>query len=368
MNTTFLQDWNGLYERYDRWWKFENDDRPLMWITAPKEYDGEPLTDPGPTPGAEPVEDSFTNPYRADYWTRLGAGFNRYFAEAYPTGGLNFGAGAMCEFLGCRPIFTPRTVWFESMCDTAAELRSLVTRYDTEYFLKAKNNFTKLKELSKNDYLVVLPDIIDSMDTISAILGPEKLLYEIMDHPDDIHAASDILDDIYFDYFDYLRSICVNDDDMMGVQSFNFIGHRVAKLQCDFCAMISPSMFNEFIAPSLRKYCSRLDHALYHIDGEGEMCHVDTMVQIKGLDAFQWIPQGASTGTSFTDPRFYPMFDKIHEAGKGLYLSINQGGVEDWADETERLIKRYGTRGMFFLYPGFPDVKTAERFISRFTK
>lgn len=368
MNEKYRKDWKSLYERFDAWWKFENTDRPLMWITAPGNQDAERLDDPGPEPGADPVEDAKINPRRADVWTRNGAARTEFLAEAYPCASLNFGPGAMAMFLGCRPEFTPSTVWYNPLFEDPKELRSLVTRRDNEYFRKATEGYIALRALAKDDYLTVIPDIIDSMDTISAILGPENLLYAIMDNPEDILAGSGILDDIYFDYYDMFRDITVNDDGIMGVQAFQVIGPRVAKLQCDFCAMISPSMFDEFIAPSLRKYCSRLGHALYHIDGEGEMCHVDTMVGIDGLDAFQWIPQGATTGTSFTDPKFYPMFDRIHGAGKGLYLSINRGGPDDWADETERLVKRYGTRGMYFLYPGFPDVKTAERFIARFTK
>lgn len=368
MNTIYKKDWDGLYQRFESWWKFDNSERPLMLVTARKERTGAALQDPGRNPDVQEIEDGCLNEIRHDIWTRNGASSTEFLAESFPNTTLNFGPGAMAAFLDCTPNFSPNTVWYNTLFDDAYDLRSLKTRRDTEYYIKARDKFSELYRLANNDYIVTLPDIIDSMDTLSSILGPEKLLYSLIDSPDDIKAGSDLLDDIYFDYFDEFREMLANDDDIMSVQAFSIIGKRVAKLQCDFCAMISSEMFDYFVAPSIQKYCNRLSHALYHIDGEDEIRHVDSLIKIKGLDAFQWIPKGFTTGTLLTDPSFYPLFDKIHEAEKGLFLSIYRGGPDDWADETQRLINRYGNRGMYFLYPTFPDVKTAEKFILRFTK
>jgi len=368
MNDVYKKDWQSLYQRFDAWWKFDNTDRPLMSIAAPKQPKRtiERLPERGNTQ-SERIRNNCLCPDIVDRNVRCWYEGSEFLAESFPNATLSFGPGAMSSFMGCKTNYTPSTVWYEPIADSVKKLTNLEVRYDTEWWKAAEEGFPKLVELANSDYLVTQPDIIDSMDTLSAMLGPQKLLYELIDNPDEVKKASDLLDDIYFKYFDYLANIITNDDGMMSVQAFAIIGKRVAKLQCDFAAMVSPSMFDEFVAPSIAKYCSRLDHALYHIDGEGEMCHVDTLVKIKGLDAFQWIPQALSI-TSYTDPKFYPMFDKIHEAEKGLYLCINQGTPDDWADETQRLINRYGTRGMYFLYPGFPDIKTAEKFIARFEK
>lgn len=361
---TNVTDWNALRQRYDAWWRFDNTDRPIMWIEANRESTVSPAEIPKPVD----MEDEYINPIRADIGMRNKMACTAFLAEAYPNATLNYGPGAMAAFLDCRPHFTRETVWYEPLPGGLAALPGLLARFDTEYYLKAKDGFETLASRAAGDYLVTVPDLIDSMDTLASILGTEPLLYALMDSPEAILAGSDRLDDIYFEYFEIFRRITMRGkEDVMGVQAFNFLGSRVAKLQCDFCAMISPDMFRTFVEPSIQKYCMHLDHALYHIDGEDEIRHVDALLGIRGLDAFQWIPQGSSTGTSFTDPKFYPLFDKIHEAGKGLYLSINRGTPEDWAEETRRLIRRYGSRGMFFLYPRFPDVHSAEVFLSKFS-
>lgn len=368
MNDSFKADWKELYQRFDAWWKFDNNDRPLMWIEADKEPDMVLPEEFCPKAEKDEFENNKINPFLADVRMRNHAARTLYLAEAFPTASLDFGPGAMGAFLGSRPHFTRETVWYEAMFETPEEMENLITRFDTEYYTKAVRYFEILSSLADGDYLVGIPDLIDSMDTVSAMLGPVKTLYALKDAPEAVMKGLEKLDDIYFAYFDRFRDITRNDDDIMTVQAFTILGKRVAKLQCDLCAMISPEMFDTFVAPSLRKYCAKLTHAMYHIDGEGEMCHVDTMLGIEGLDAFQWIPQGASVGVSYTDRKFYPMFDKIHEAGKGLYLVVNKGGVDDWAAETQKMIDRYGTRGLYFLYPRFPNAETAQAFVRRFSK
>ena len=368
MKSSYKRNWSETYERFEAWWKFENTDRPLMRVVARNGRASrlEALPFLGKT-DSERKEYSFLTPEIRDRYARISCEEHEFLAEAFPCASLCFGPGAMATFLGSKPNFAPETVWYELITDDPETLSTLKARFDTKWWRIAEEGYKTLTALADEDYLPVLPDVIDSMDTLASLLGSQNLLYALIDEPESIKTALNLLDDIYFEYFDRLSDITRNSDGIMSVEAFSILGRYVAKLQCDFSAMISPAMFDEFVAPTLAKYCARLGHALYHIDGQGEMCHVDTMLKIKGLDAFQWIPQVTSK-TPFTDPEFYPMFDKIHAAGKGLYLAIDRGTPEDWADETERLIKRYGTRGMYFLYPDFPDVKTAEKFIARFEK
>jgi hypothetical protein len=88
-------------------------------------------------------------------------------------------------------------------------------------------------------------------------------------------------------------------------------------------------------------------------------------MEIKELDALQWTcgagkPDGANE-------KWYSIYDKVKDAGKGLWVQIYDGGPKEWADGVNRLIRRYGVKGMYFLLPDFPDPHTAEHFLGMFT-
>jgi 5-methyltetrahydrofolate--homocysteine methyltransferase len=93
---------------------------------------------------------------------------------------------------------------------------------------------------------------------------------------------------------------------------------RVAKLQCDFSAMISPQMFRDFVAPYLRRQCQRLDHTFYHLDGPGATGHLSALLEIPELGGIQWTPGAGAPGVQ--DAVWWPMYHQIEKAGKRLFL------------------------------------------------
>ena len=54
--------------------------------------------------------------------------------------------------------------------------------------------------------------------------------------------------------------------------------------------MISPAMFERFVMPDLVACCDHLDHGFYHLDGKGEIPHLDLLLSIPRLRGIQWIP------------------------------------------------------------------------------
>ncbi len=58
-------------------------------------------------------------------------------------------------------------------------------------------------------------------------------------------------------------------------------------LQSDLSYMISPKMFERFVLPDLEACCDVMDHAFYHLDGKGQLVHVDTILSIPRLRGIQ---------------------------------------------------------------------------------
>ena len=100
-------------------------------------------------------------------------------------------------------------------------------------------------------------------------------------------------------------------------------------LQCDFSAMISPKMFERFVLPDITTCSEQLDFAFYHLDGKGQLPHLDLLLSIKDLHGIQWIP-----GDGQPPPEeWLPELKRIREAGKLCQLFVSTSGAQKIIDE-----------------------------------
>jgi 5-methyltetrahydrofolate--homocysteine methyltransferase len=358
MKNTYIPDWQKIYDRFEAWWNREELERPLMWITAGgKTGKSIPLTKPD-DPAVKYLDVSHiinaTRNYCEDHY---------FLADAFPAACIDLGPGSMALYLGSEPGFAWDTVWFKEIMDSPAEFETLHFDPQNKWWLKHLEIAREAAALSDGDFLVTIPDIIENLDILSALRGPQNFCFDIIDEGEAVHKGVDIIDSVYFKYYDVLHGILKNSDGVSAYTAFNILGKgKVAKVQCDFCAMISPDMFREFVQPSLRKQCQKLDHSLYHLDGPDAIKHVPALMEITELDALQW-----TCGAGKPDggcEKWYPIYDQVRGAGKGLWIQVYDGGPEKWAESVQRLIQRYGKKGMYFLLPDFADLKTAEDFIA----
>ena len=105
-------------------------------------------------------------------------------------------------------------------------------------------------------------------------------------------------------------------------------------LQCDLSYMISPQMFGRFVLPELAASCRRLGNPAYHLDGPGEIPHVDMLLSIPELRAIQYVPT-----VSARDATKYPdLYRRIRRGGKLIqvfsnYSSLGLGLVDVLAEQ-----------------------------------
>ena len=109
-------------------------------------------------------------------------------------------------------------------------------------------------------------------------------------------------------------------------------------LQSDFSAMISPRMFEMFVLPDLATCCEKIDYAFYHLDGKGQINHLDLLLSLVELAGIQWIPgEGQPPPSSWLS-----LLKRIIDAGKLCQLYVS-------ADEALTIVRELGGRG-FALY------------------
>ncbi len=360
--------WDAIRENYRRWWAGDLD-RPLFWLTMSGVDPGRPEPE---LPGVSfPSFYGLDTPAEAivDRWD-WDLSQNKYLADGFPSIWPNFGAGVLGAFTGARLYNTPETdtVWFDIPEDWNGEFREIE---DIDIMLDLDNVWLKrVAELMRTGVerweggvQIAMTDLGGNLDVLSTYRPSEKLLLDLIDKPDQVNRLTWQEHDAWWAAFDYLNGILqpVNPGYTAWAPIYSEVPYYM--LQCDFCYMIGPEMFDEFVKPELAASCKRLGNAFYHLDGPGELPHLDSLLTIPELTGVQWVP-----GSGSPDIDQWPeVYQKIREAGKLTQIWNGRGqdgrfyidiiseqvgsaegivvmGAADAADESEvtKMLGRYG--------------------------
>ena len=272
-------DWDQSKKRFEAWWHGECADRVLLQVHAPKQDPTDVPPAPVPPPTIE--EQRLNADYRIAVFEHQMAR-TYYGGDAFPYLDTHIGPGTMSLYLGSTPTFMPETVWYNPYIDDITAAR--VPQFDeTNRFWHATLDLvTKGVERLKGRALVSFPDLIEGLDTISSLVGNDELLFYLVDAPEHVHRFQEALVGRYFDYYDRLYEIIKDDDGGSCFSAFATWGPgKTAKVQCDFSAMISPRMYEEFVVPYLARQCARLDFSVFHLDGPCCLQHLDLLCSIE---------------------------------------------------------------------------------------
>ena len=352
---TFTRNDKEILDAFTAWWNHEDIGRPLVKVCG---MDGETVW-PQKLP-----DDNRVLHMDADFRFRFYAGlFSNvtFFGEAFPFIDLNMGPGSMAAYLGAQPMFERDTVWYRNLVENSLdELGEL--RFDPEQFWWKEHlaQVKKVTELAQGSGIwTTIPDILENLDILSLLRSPSELCYDLIDEPEAVARYIESIDRLYFHYYDAMYDLVKRPDGSSSFTAFSILSRaRTAKLQCDFSAMLSPAQYRDFIVPSLERQIGRREYVMYHLDGVDATRHIDAVLGLRGLRVLQWEPGAGKPDCG--DERWYPLYDKAFEAGKSLWLSIGQGTVDDFMEKSRRLVRRYGTRGLYLLYPNLP-LKDAQK-------
>lgn len=355
----YKENWADTKERFKTWWNHEKMERPILNIVARRK---EPLEETEPVLPAENPRDFHMDADRITAEIRNTCRTHKFMAEAFPYINIDIGPGAIAAYLGSEPDFTWDTVWYGECIQDWSRWNGFKFNPDNYWWKLHIDQITKAQQLSCGEFLVGIPDLIENIDIVSAMHGPQNTCYDLIDEPQFIKSAINQIDDLYFKYYDAIYDIVKLNDGSSCYIGFSIWGPgRTAKVQCDFSALMSPSQFREFVLPSLQKQCRQLDNSLYHLDGPDAVRHLDALMEISELDALQWTsgagrPDGASE-------LWYPIYEKVRKAGKSLWISFSDGTAKDWIKGADKIVKTFGNQGMYFLFPEMEE-EEAKRIIA----
>ncbi len=245
-----------------------------------------------------------------------------FLGDAYPYFNMDvFGPGVISAYMGGRLDNSSGQVWFyPSEDDLPIQEIHFEFNPENRWFQRTVALYRAGMERWQGSVLMGMTDIGGNLDILSAWRPGEKLLMDLYDHPEEVKRLTWEAHESWHQYYAALNAVLQPLNPGYSDWSTIYSEQPSYMLQSDFSYMISPKMFAEFVKPELAATCKRLPLSFYHLDGIGQIPHLDSLLEIEELDGVQWVP-----GDGKPDCAHWPeLYQKIHAAGKKIQL-INGG-------------------------------------------
>lgn len=331
-------DWDLTRRHHEGWWKQQD---MVLWVTAPKDKPWDEI--PQPAAARDLEERWFGAEWRARQ-QEYGLSRTYFGGDAFPLATTWSGAGDLGAYLGCPVKLAPATVWFEPiMADPPEDFPRLGLKRDNDVFRKATALIERCVEVSRGRFLAAQPDLVENIDILASLRGTQTLLMDMIERPEWVERCVGEINEAFFEAFDHFYQI-IKDEHGGNAFAFNIWGPgKTAKVQCDACSMFSPAMFGRFVTPALTAQCQWLDYAMFHLDGEQCLPHLDALLAIEPLQAIEWTPVGCARGEGGGRAEWYPLYRKILKAGKSVQA------IAVGYDEVIPLLDACGGKGMYVM-------------------
>lgn len=311
-------------DAYTRWWRGELD-RPLVRVTLGNAHPLETRSSCAPLLTQETCTDFTWSPEQLIDALDDHLSAQEYLGDGYPFVGFDtFGPGVLAALCGAKLDNSSGRVWFWP--DEPREISDIHVHYDPNNIWAKRIKDIYRAGLEKWNGLVIMgmPDLGGVMDVAATFRGSENLLYDLYDAPEEVLRLNrEIQDAWHAAYADFAAVLAPQG----GCSDWSGLLSREPSyiLQCDFCYMIGNPMFRQFVLPTLREDVERINNTIYHLDGIGELNHLDDVLAIEKLNAVQWVfGDGKPGGKVWMD-----VYKKIQAAGKQMWIV---GGPKDYLD------------------------------------
>jgi hypothetical protein len=237
-------------------------------------------------------------------------------------------------------------VWFSP--PAIQEISQLYFEYNPEnIWLKRIKYICKIAVERWNGLVQIgMTDLGGTLDILSTFRPGEKLLTDLIDSPEEVKRLTWEIHHIWWRCFEDINSILKPKNPGYTAWTPIFSEESYYMLQCDFAYMISPAMFDEFVKPELIESCKKLTNPFYHLDGGGQLVHLDSLLSIEKLKGIQWVPgAGKAPPEEWTD-----VYRKIREAGKLIHF------VGSW-EKFDKLVSKLNTARGFIVIGSAPQEK-----------
>ncbi|MGQ9493303.1 MAG: hypothetical protein ACUVR2_06020 [Anaerolineae bacterium] len=337
------QDWERIQRDWMAWWAGELE-RPLVVIMGGAAADFSEILENYPLeiPASQVLEG-----HRAALETA------RYYGDAYPKWWPNFWPGVLAAFLGAGVQWEPETAWFTPL--SVASLADLNPVYDANntWWQRVQEFLRGAVDAWGNQVAIGHTDLGGILDVLASLRGTAQLLLDLYDAPEEVERQERRLTSLWLRYYDELCTLIAPAGRGTTCWGPCWFPGRGYMLQSDFSYMISPQMFERFVLPNLMICCDALDYPLYHLDGPGQIKHLDMLLSIPRLRGIQWVP-----GEGNPPPQeWLPLLKRIRDGGKLCYVDVSCAGAL-------QIARALGGRGFLFRITEYLEPQEAEALLS----
>jgi hypothetical protein len=352
---SFKPDFEKSRARYDAFWHREIIDRPPVDIQYNK-----PDAKPVPVKTYKTWDEKWLD---VDFRSEQQAAWLEntvYAADSMPIAWPNLGPEIYSAWCGCEYHFTEFSGWSQPMVhDWDRDISN--ARLDMNHPLfKLCERYTKnLLELGKGKFMTGLTDFHSGGDHVAALRDPQQLAIDMVESVEHVQAELVLSQTEYFMAYDYFYNMIKSAGSFACSWMYSLFGEGKFYIPSnDFSCMISKRMFDEVFLEGIIAECRFFDQSIYHLDGPGALRHLDSLLDIKELDAVQWVCGAGNEGYA----RWVDVYQRIQRAGKGLTLGIT-------LEELPMVFETLKPEGVFFVQiEGANDEDTAKEVLKRIEK
>ncbi len=338
--------------RFEAFWHREIIDRPPVSIVLPKEKAAQALPARSYPDQASRWLDADTRAEELD----IALANTDFLYDSLPVAWPNLGPGIFSAWCGCGYRFAQGTAWTKPMIDDwAKDFEKPHLDLNHPLFLKTVELTQKLLARGRGKFIVGLTDFHPGGDHLAALRGTERLLIDLLYEPEPVKRMLEKSLPEYFTVYNIFYKMLREAG--MPITTWTSIVHDGSFYlpSNDFSCMISKKMYDEFFLPGIAQECAFYDRSLYHLDGPGALKHLDSLLEIKDLDAVQWVCGYGNEGFS----RWKTVYQKIQRAGKGIQLMCH-------VRELDEIFEVLRPEGVWFSnIDGIEDRETAQYAVER---
>lgn len=343
------KDWDRIAADYAAWWAHELD-RPLVQVTG---VAYEPDVDYPAVPHfLTNAESGITAAELADQlWTLMTA--QRFYGDAFPHLFVNYGPGIAAGFMGAQVHSVPETVWFEPAQELPIDQISLRVDWTNGWWERVSEVTRALVERMGDQVQISHTDLGGNLDILASFRTTQLLLMDLYDAPEHVERLISEITAAWIQYYDALDALIRPGCPGTSPWAPIWVDGTSYMLQCDFSYMISPRMFERFVIPDLVACCQHLSHGFYHLDGPGQIPHLDLLLSIERLRGIQWVPGDGNP----PQHEWLDLLGRIVDGGKLCQIYLG-------ADSALEIVRHLGGKGFLFSVTDSMTADEAEAFLA----
>jgi 5-methyltetrahydrofolate--homocysteine methyltransferase len=343
-------DWDRIRRDWTAWWHQETDRAMVVFDLSEEQR----INFIPQFPGWEESSGEFPVKAVLDHYQHWFIQEN-YYGDSFPRWWINFGAGVIAAYLGAGVKADKNTVWFHppEKMDW-----SLLTRPQDP------NNFwwRWVRELTGaaverwgSEVSISMTDLGGNLDILASLRGTQEFLLDLAVSPREVLIKVRQLTEKWWWYFQQLEEITTRGGPGFTCWAPMWCPGSYYMLQSDLSYMISPRMFEQYVLPDLQALCQRLEYSFYHLDGKGQLNHLEMLLSLEDLDGVQWIP-GAGAPSAEDWPE---VLQRIRDAGKLCQVYVDPPGAL-------KIVQELGPNGLTIMVSPPPPEAEIPDFLNLF--